>query len=477
MALWVFLPILLASFSISCSPKPPGPGLPSALEIGVKNAHLSRHPQFMRVQTHFHGPYSYDACDDSGLDAEGKITEWCLRDYRYGLCYNRVDVAFSTDHLSNIGNHPYSSLIMTQPGDTPIQNQKGEIVANQIACPNGHPSIHAPGFEGPLLALGMERHVSKDRDELYGILGKGEKEAKELIERRTGAVVGVPHTESRSIEYLKSLEPSFIEIYNVHAQLHPRMRKEYLGLSPYSPLFPFVKYIVDPFRYFNADYLFMEFVEFSEVYFEKWNALLASGMKVTGTGGLDSHENVLKFKGSDDERLDAHRRMTRFMSNLVVVKERSLNGVKQAVRDGQVYVAIEGLGTPVGLDFYGTQIKRGTQSRQVIEMGETLNAGNGFSALEFQVPHVHPEFEGMDSDDASQPEVVAELHHVDTEGHETMIMEGAGPALRLENPEVGHYRVHVKIRPLHLKNYAAWESLASAWYPWIISNPIRVIKK
>ena len=464
----VFLAALTVIFFILKKPQQKvGPPLVNAREIGT-----FRGQHFLRVETHFHGPYSYDACDDHGLQKDGTPTPWCLRDLRYGLCYNHVDVAFLTDHQSHIADYPYSMLLMHQPGDTPALNASGEVVGNTIHCADGFEVTHAPGLEGPVLALGMERHAGADLPALQDAYGGGTVRQKKILEEKTNALVGIPHTEGHSIEYLRDFKPDFIEVYNVHAQLHPRMRKENLHVSPYAPLVHFLKYIIDPFNRLDADYLFMEFLEFNSDYFQKWNALLADGQHVTGTGGLDSHENVLKYKGSDGERLDSHRRMTRFMSNLDLTEKDDLNSVKDAIRKGRVYVAIEGFGTPMGLDFYGEIEGKSAQKKSsIVEMGDTLTLHAG----ETSTLHIHTPTVNSQSG-PEKPEIEVEVHYIDEKGHESVVLTGAGPELTVENPLPGNYRLQISIIPRHLRLFVAHSGLADEKYLWVISNPIRVVQ-
>ena len=448
----------------ACSYKAPSPGLIPAKDLGeVRGNH------FLRVETHFHGPYSYDACDDKGVGRgpEFAVNAKCLHDIKYALCANHVDVTFFTDHLGHMGEVDFSKLIVLEPSDQAVKNSAGVSIASQFNCENGFKAVAAPGLESPLLALGMEKHASEDLNTRLNIYGGGTPEVKHTLETVSHALVGVPHTESREIDYLLGLKPDFIEIYNVHANLHPRLRKDFLHVSPYAPFPHFIKYLVDIFHWLNADYLFMEFMEMNPVYFERWNALLAAGQHVTGVGGLDSHQNVLHYLGSDGERLDSHRRMTRFMSNLVLTQKDDLDSVKAAIKAGRVYFAVEGLGTPMGLDFHANS------GSQKIEMGDTLHLrANQMTSLEFELPVVDPHFSGMDS--GVKPEIYAELHFIDSKGKETTLVTSRAPRLSYPNPVPGNYRVHVWIIPHHLKKIIAVSSLADKPFVWVISNPIRV---
>ena len=203
------------------------------------------------------------------------------------------------------------------------------------------------------------------------------------------------------------------------------------------------------------------------VYFEKWNALLAAGQHVTGVGGLDSHQNVFRYTGIFGERIDSHRSMTRFMSNLVLTQNNDIDSVKAAIKAGKVYFAVEGLGSPAGIDF------KAHSGNQRVEMGESLTPQKGaVSALEFEMPQVESHSPGMDS--GSRPEIYAELHFIDAQGKETTLLTSRAPRFTYPNPAPGHYRVHVWIIPHHLKKVITVSHLADQSYPWVISNPIQI---
>ncbi len=453
----------------ACTDVKVGPGLPSSSTLGsVRGQH------YLRVQTHIHGPFSYDACDDKGLNKDGTVNPQCMHDLKNALCYNHVDVAFLTDHISHIADAKYSDMLLNEPGDTVVHNAAGDAVGNQVNCGDGFKAVTAPGLEASLLALGLERHVSEDWGTRVNTYGSGARPAMDLLEKNSNALVGIPHTESRSLEYLRQVHPDFMEIYNVHANLHPIIRRDVLHVSPFKPIFKFLKYLIDPLHLHNPDYLFMEFIEYFPVYLDRWNALLAEGFHITGTGGLDSHQNVVRLKVADGERLDSHRRMTRFLSNFVFTAKDDLASVKQAIRAGQLYVVMEGLGSPVGLDFHAES--KASVDPAVVEMGGHVKTGiNQPVELVFALPHLQLEsYPG-----AERPIIRAELHYIDEKGVESVVSKLEQTAddhavLKYMNPKAGHYRVHVWLTPLHLKSLIHHDSLAETSFQWIVSNPIQV---
>ncbi|MBC7396778.1 MAG: hypothetical protein H7333_04975 [Bdellovibrionales bacterium] len=449
----------------SCAKQPVTPGLVSTSEMGTL-----RGQHYVRVATHFHSPYSFDACDGKGFHEDGTIDLTCLHDAKYAFCENHVNFVFFTDHVEHIVQTDYAKLLLREEGDTPVINGSGTTVGTQIHCPDGFTPVLAPGLEGQLLALGLEAHVAPDEATRRAVYGGDTVTEKTALEG-AGALVAIPHTESRDTQALIALQPDVIEIYNVHANLDPKIRKKWLGKKPFDKIAKFLNYIADPYNSLHADFIFTDFLEYSDIYFEKWNALLAANLHVTGVGGLDSHQNIFSQKASDGQRLDSHRRMTRFFSNLVMTTGDDLSTIKAAIKAGKVYFAVEGLGTPVGQDFHG--LIAGTP----VEMGSTLTAvAPQTSSLQFHVPAVHSQFPGMDS--KNRPEIWAELHYIDSSAKETVVARvvGAGTDLTYLEPPAGHYRIHVWMKPHHLKDFLFEEKHGDEAFQWMISNVIRVVR-
>ena len=438
-------------------------GLVNTLELGqLRGAH------YERVITHFHSPFSFDACDSKGMNGDGSLNLACLHDAKQALCANHINLTFVTDHVNFVAQTAFSSLLLTEAGDTPIINGGAVTMANAVSCPDGFQAVMAPGLEGQLLALGMEAHTSADiptRTATYGADDVAAQTA--LSSAPTNALVGIPHTESRALSLLQTLNPAFIEIYNLHANLDPKIRATSLGVPPFAHVATFMNYLADPYNRLNADYMFVEFFEMNNVYFQKWNALLAAGTHVTGVGGLDSHQNIFPQKASDGQRLDQHRRMTRFFNNFVLTTLSDTTSIKAAITAGQVFFVVEGFGTPIGLDFHA--LLAGTT---IVEMGHSVSLGGGSVALSYAPPTVIPSFPGMDSGWA--PVIYSELHFIDSAANESVVATAVNGPLVYKNPVPGNYRVHTFIYPLHLHNFVLKEEYVEKAYPWIVSNPILV---
>jgi hypothetical protein len=365
-------------------------------------------------------------------------------------------------------------LLLLESGDSAVLNGTSDRVANQLNCSDGFHAVMAPGLEGKMLALGMEKHVAgtvADREATYGGEGTTEKTdlEKSIATGGSNALVVIPHTESRELSLLRTLSPDAMEIYNLHANLDPKIRKASLGLKPFEHIAKFMNYLLDPFNTQNADYLFVEFFQLSSVYMCKWNTLLSEGFHITGVAAHDSHENIFPQKASDGERIDQHRRMTRMFSNLVMTTASDIDSIKASIRAGKVFFVVEGFGSPINLDFHGTN--NGT----TVEMGSSMTvAGADPSSLTFLAPSVISSFPGMDSD--YKPLVYSELHFINSSGVESVVKSAIGETLTYSDPPAGHYRIHSYILPFHLRDLVLNHAYAEKAYPWIISNPIKVVR-
>lgn len=467
---------IVLGFSLSaCARKPLTPGLVSTAELGTVRG---RH--FVRAVTHFHTPYSFDACDGKGISADGTLNRSCLADAKTAFCDNHINFIFATDHSNHLAEYSFSELALIESGDT-LLTKAGPPgspdlpVGNRMTCADGFQPVMAIGLEGRLLALGMDEHVPGDVSTRDAVYTGDSLDSRDKL-RAVNALVGIPHTESRDKSALIALAPSFIEIYNVHANLDPRIRKKYLNRNPFDLVGIFINYLADPYNSLYADYMFTDYLEFNRVYFETWDALLATNIPVTGVGGLDSHQNIFSQKGSDGLRLDHHRRMTRAFNNFVLTASDTIDGVKGAIAAGRVYFVVEGLGTPVGMDFRGVTTHdngNGTSTETLSEMGSTMTVNApDTSSLRFSVPSVHRAFPGMDSE--NHPEIRSELVRVDASGAESVVATSGSSTLVYANPSPGHYRVHVYMRPRHLKEFLFDQDRAKQSYNWVISNHIKV---
>ena len=459
------LPLLLFAFALlsGCSHHDPKLGL-----IPLSTLGKTRNFHFKRTLTHFHSPFSYDACDDKGVDGKTHtVNQDCVNDVREAVCMDHEDVIFASDHPNNMARYPFEMLLMHAPEDEWILSD-GKRVGNRIHCPDGTTADWYPGIESRLLAWGLEHHSSENVEERIALYNGEDLRTRNELEAKTGALIGIPHTESREIEYLEKFKPVAIEIYNLHAALDPRINQKYLHQSVLSKAWVFARFLLDPFNTLDANYIFPEFYEISPTYFEKWDDLQSKGILSTATAGADSHQTIFRQKMSDGERLDHHRRMIRFFSNWLLTEKDDEASLKEAIVRGRNYVVIEALGTPTGLDFHAVDPKE----KVIAEMGDQISQKS--ETLVFRLPTLYPTPEYAND---PKPEITADLVRVNENGKESVVKTSDGtPELRYANPAPGHYRIHVWIKPHHLKNHLYTKKLSDKAFLWVISNPIHIIK-
>lgn len=428
---------------------------PPTAELGAPRGYM-----LARGIIHLHSPYSHDACDGNGLPG-GVVDESCYQDLREALCLNRIDFAMMTDHPAHMDEYEFSDLLLPRAGDVLLQGPYGPV-ANQMSCPNGHSPLVTVGFEDNLMPIGMTQHLDPDpivRDDLYN--GDGPALVDQL---QTGAdaLVMVAHTESRSIDYLRTLGMDGIEIYNIHANLDPNIRPDWLGLDPFGAIFSLIPYILDPLSAPVPDLAALSFFELNDNYFEKWNTLTDEGIHVTGTVGTDSHQNVLPIPSLvDNERLDGHRRVLRWFSNHYLVSDVTVDGVKEAVKAGRGWIVTEVIGSPVGMDFYADA------GAAVVGVGDTGAFVPGATTIHVPLPTLHPD----SPQDGPAPQITIRLKRVLPGGMDVVEAESVDAPLDFAASVAGAYRAEVWIVPNHLTPYLGISpSLFLHETPWILTN-------
>jgi hypothetical protein len=363
-----------------------------------------------------------------------------------------------------MADYEMSSLLLLQTGDATLSGPNGPYGNQMSGCTNGARPVLTVGFEGSVIALGMNQHIESTPEARHATYNaQGGNALSSRLKTEADALVVVPHTESKELPWIKDLNPDAIEIYNFHANLDPKIRHKDLGLPAFEKIPWILAYLIDPWNSLNADFSFMSFLEVHPIYSKKWNQLVTSGYPVTGVFGTDSHENVFKQRASDGERLDGHRRISRMMSNHVLVSTLSIDGVKAAIRSGRVFGVFEGLGSPVGMDFYAV-----SQS-STAGVGETLTLGAGSATFTIQAPRLH----SNSPHDGDEPEIELYLKRLNTDGSESVLASSRGTTLTYSTSTLGAYRAEVQIKPNHLEGFLGdFSELKDKSYPWIIANPI-----
>jgi len=394
-----------------------------------------------RTIVHLHSPWSHDACDNQGL-VDGVVNASCLQDLVAGLCANRIDDAYLTDHPSEASYQEFEQRFHPSlPGEWV---RDGAHVARDVPCDNGHTVRMHAGFEDELMPVGMASALPGSIEARHELANGYEASTVESM-RAAGADVFVAHSEQRDLADLQRLVAGGLagmEVFNMHAAFSPEHRAQFLGLDPNGWIEALPAYRA---AQVEPDLLFLTALDHQRVSLDLWDALLADGPMV-GVGGSDAHQNVMPLPFTDGERVDSYRRSLRWMTNWVVADASELPATRAALAAGRVWTVFEVLGTPAGLSF---SLADGTP------MGGTGAAG----VLEVGCPGLHPE-----SPQGGEPPVIDVRVLRDGVLWET----GCGSF----DAEPGVYRLEVEITPHHLAQWLP-EGAVKA-YPWLYSNAIRV---
>jgi hypothetical protein len=434
------------------------PGLPPTTVMPIRRGLASA-----RGIIHLHSPYSHDACDGNPRPG-GVPDETCLAHLRAGLCATRMDYAALSDHDASMADEAFETLFLAREGDVLVRDGGGAPIANRVACPDGHKLLLTVGAENPIMPIMLDRHVTGSVAERHAIYNGDDADAVAAF-RDAGATVWIPHTEQRTTEQLVALAPDGIEIYNLHANLDPDIRRDHLGLSADGAITAALEFAGVDASGPEPDLALLSFLTPSPPALTRWDELLAAGLHVAGSAGTDAHENTLPIMLRDGERGDSYRRLLRWFSNIALVRDsRDPALIEAALRGGRSYVAFELLGTPIGFEV------RGVASDRVVELGDSIPIDAG-AQLEVNFPTIH-ELSPM----LPAPVIHGRILRVDATGpHE--VAAGNGPTLSTPMDRIGAYRVELTMVPKHLGPYLRrlGTTHAEQEVPWIYANPIYVL--
>ncbi len=468
------LPLLLALPLLGCpteAPDPdPTPEEPTPFEVidwDKSQPDISdqtvRQFRELRAIAHLHSHWSHDACDGDPQPG-GVPDEECLQDLRDALCTTRIDAAFLSDHPGHATETDYGTLLLVRGDDETVLGQNGAPVANRMTCPSGHKVLLLPGIEsGDMMPLALDSHV----DGGYGPM------TAEQYDRVTdaGGIKWIAHTESRDIAQMAAVGLEGIELYQLHANLAPDIREEWLGLDPFgflSDVGPFFfaesHGIADPPHPDLAPLGFLLLNEPSIVALET----LGQDQKLGVTGGTDAHQNVFPADAGDWERIDSYRRMLRWFNNRLRVELPadelpSPELVEAALREARSHIAFEVFGTPIGFDM--------RLEGPAAELGDEVAYAEGIEVV-VTPPTLDPRSPRADV----SPVVTTKIYFADPSGR-TLLAEATGDAeLRVAVPGPGLVRAEVWIQPLHLAPYLGElsDDYSQRTVPWLQTGGIFV---
>jgi hypothetical protein len=432
---------------------PPWPHvLPAARVMGE-----ARRLRATRAIIHAHSVHSHDACDNTPY-VDGGVNEPCLQNFRRSVCADKIDVVFLTEHSGLMSEGSFERVMQLRPGDEPLM-EDGALVGYRIACPDGHRTMLLPGAENALMPLGLRRHP----DPLEGSLDRAydaEDPAAVARFRAAGALVAIAHVEQRDIALLRTLQPDVVEIYNVHANIDPRIALVHLGYNPGPALVDLLRFRSSP--GLEPDMAFLTFFQESENDLRKWATLLAEGRRIPGIAASDAHENAIPAMLQDGERGDSYRRVFRWFSNELLVRgELTRASAMDALRESRVFVAFEAFGTPAGFSFTARA------GDVVSDIGARVQR-SAQPTLEVVAPTVHELSAAL-----PRPTVRVRILRAETDGRWTEVATGADRAsARPTTP--GAYRAEVRITPNHARPYLPELERLVREVPWVYSSAIFV---
>lgn len=430
--------------------------LPDASVMGVRRGLTPA-----RGIVHLHSPYSHDACDNAPRDpATGAPNEPCLADLRAALCTDKIDFAALTDHDDTMADEDFPTLFNMRGTDEAILDGTGAQVGSRMTCDDGHQVLFSVGGENTLMPVMLDRHVTAPDVQTRHDIYNGDDKAAADAFRDAGGLTWIAHTEQHELDELRAVVPDGLELYNLHANLDPKIRGPYLGLDPAGAIEAAANFADTNPGHPEPDLALISFLSVNQPAIDRWTALLGDGRHVPATAGSDAHENALPIMLADGERGDSYRRVLRWFSNVVLVADpHDPAQIESALGGGRMYSVFELFGTPEGFDIHA-----GTA-----ELGDTATTAD---TLVVDVPHVR----NLDPS-LPAPEIHANVIHIAAGGTADTVATGDGPEISVPLTAAGAYRVEITIVPHHLGPYLGTTlgpDYAEQELPWIYTSPIYV---
>jgi len=436
---------------------------------------------------HLHSVYSHDACDGNP-QPNGQPNAPCLANLRKGLCATRQDFAMLTDHATHMGEAPWDKLFLidSTQGDEAIR-ERGVVIGGRMRCPDepgqpsGHQVVLTVGGENDLMPVGLHRHLGDTIEARKKAMGADTPEAVRAFHDAGGLVLQA-HGESRDLTKLCTLAAAGLdgmEVYNLHANLDPKIRENYLGLdglAAFAGLAPWLEGRPVDQGGPEPDLALLGFLEDNSKQRQYYNTLLGAGYRLAPTFGSDIHENTFKGAMADGERGDSYRRLMRWFANYLLVRGSTpLDPMElaTALQNGRGFGVFEALGQPTGFDFVAEK-KDGSRA----ELGETVEPG---AKLVVHAPQPLPA--GYATEEVVE---TLRLLFVAAGGDQAEVVAEAkltaqklrqGATLRFDTAQrgAGAYRVEARLSPRHLLHLLGDEAARyDKEYPYLFSGSIFV---
>ncbi len=416
----------------------------------------------VRAIIHAHSVHSHDACDGEPY-VDGGPNEPCLQSFRRALCRTRVDAVFLTEHSSLMAEGAFERVLQMRAGDRP-EVEEGRTVGYTLQCDDGHSVMVLPGAENELMPIALREHPQPLSGASLIETYRTASVASVAAFRAAGGFVVIPHAEQKEIPFTLSLRPDGTELYNVHANLDPRIAGPYLGVD-IGEFFADIPRFIDARFGTEPDLLFLGVFRENNPDLARWSALWRDGQSVVGVAGSDAHENTIQRLLADGERGDSYRRVFRWFSNELIIEGAPTRAsLLAALRAARARVRFEAWGVAEGFQWnINANGARSLADGATVPMSANLQ-------LEAAAPRVL----GLDAS-LPTPTIRVRILRADASSATGWTELASDPReLRWTVPGPGVYRAEVDITPNHARPYLPRLERYVREVPWVYAAPVRV---
>lgn len=416
-----------------------------------------------RVIVHAHSVHSHDACDGEPY-VDGGVNEPCLQSFRAALCRTRIDAVFLTEHSSLLAEGPFERAMQTRPGDE-TETEGGRTVGYRIVCGDGHRVLVVPGAENELMPIALREHPRPlDGRTLIDTYRASSPEAIQRF-REAGGFVVLSHAEQKEVPLAVSLRFDGTELYNVHANLDPRIAGPFLG-EDIGAFFSDIPRFINPAFGTEPDLLFLGLFRENVPDLVRWSAMWRDGQRVVGVAGSDAHENTIQQRLADGERGDSYRRVFRWFSNELLVEGTSISraSLVAALSSARARVRFEAWGVAEGFQW---TVREGATSTLADGASVSLSRSPALEAVAprvWNLPSALP-----------VPAIRVRILRADSSDRSGWTEVATDPSMARFTPtSAGVYRAEAVITPHHARPYLPRLERYVREVPWVYGAPVRV---
>jgi hypothetical protein len=376
---------------------------------------------------------------------------------------------FLTEHSSKMAEGTFERVMQQRAGDEEVR-ENGALVGYWIACDAAHRTLVLPGAENELMPLALTRHPEPIAGaSLVDTYRSATDEAIARFRAADGFVV-VSHAEQKPRERVVAMRPDGVELYNLHANIDPRIATPFLAVNIGAELAEIWRFRSPSGRH-TPDWFFLGIFRENAPDLLRLSDLWRDGQTVAGIAGSDAHENSIPALLADGERGDSYRRVFRWFSNAVMYRPPlSRTSIVEALRAARARVFFEAWGSPSGFSF--TVRTDADASGAAVADGLTVSLRGGSVTLSVEPPALLDLPAG-----APQPTIRVRLLRADERAASgwSNATEPSEASQQLPVDSPGIYRAEALITPHHARAYLPRLGEWIREVPWIYSAPIRIV--